>query len=76
MKLISDYEVCESINGQTVKISNNSYDPDFIVKISNDSYDPDFIIFNNSNNISTKEAISVLLIPQYSILNLINLKLW
>ena len=29
---------------------------------------------NNSKNISTKEAISILLIPQYSILNLINLK--
>ena len=67
---ISDFEVCESISGQTVKISNYDYDPDFTVKISNYGYDPDITIFNNSKIISTEEAISILIIPEYSILNL------
>ena len=69
-KLIADFEVCESINGQTVKISNYGYDPDFTVKISNYGYDPDITIFNNSKILSTEEAISILIIPKYSILNL------
>ena len=69
-KSIADFEVCESINGQTVKISNYGYDPDFTVKISNYDYDPDFTIFNNSKILSTEEAISILIIPEYSILNL------
>ena len=81
-KSIADFEVCESINGQTVKISNYDYDPDFTVKISNYGYDPDFTvkisnyddpditIFNNSKILSTEEAISILIIPKYSILNL------
>ena len=56
-KSIADFEVCESINGQTVKISNYGYDPDIT-------------IFNNSKIISTEEAISILIIPEYSILNL------
>ena len=68
-KSIADFEVCESINGQTVKISNYGYDPDFTVKISNYD-DPDITIFNNSKILSTEEAISILIIPKYSILNL------
>ena len=56
-KSIADFEVCESINDQTVKISNYGYDPDFT-------------IFNNSKILSTEEAISILIIPEYSILNL------
>ena len=75
--------VCESENGQTVKISNYGYDPDFTIKISNYGYDPDFTvkisnygydpditIFNNSKIISTEEAISILILPTYSILDL------
>ena len=69
-KSIADFEVCESINGQTVKISNYGYDPDLTVKISNYGYDPDITIFNNSKILSTEEAISILIIPKYSILNL------
>ena len=68
-KSIADFEVCESINGQTVKISNYGYDPDFTVKISNYD-DPDITIFNNSKILSTEEVISILIIPTYSILNL------
>ena len=70
-KSISDFEVCESINGQTVKISNYGYDPDFTVKTSNYGYEPaDITIFNNSKILSTEEAISILIIPEYSIFNL------
>ena len=49
--------VCESENGQTVKISNYGYDPDFT-------------IFNNSKILTTEEAISILILPTYSILDL------
>jgi len=62
--------VCESENGQTVKISNYGYDPDFTIKISNYGYDPDFTIFNNSKILTTEEAISILILPTYSILDL------
>ena len=70
-ELISDHEVCESENGDTVKISNYGYDPDFTVKISNYSFEPaDFTIFNNSKILSTEEAISIFILPNYSILDL------
>jgi hypothetical protein len=61
-KSISNFEVCESIIGQTVKISNYGYDPDFTVKISNYGYDPDFTIFNNSKILSTEEVISIVIL--------------
>ena len=71
-ELISDHEVCESENGDTVKISNYGYDSDFTVKkISNYSSEPaDFTIFNNSKILSTEEAISIFILPNYSILDL------
>jgi len=62
--------VCESENGQTIKISNYSYDPDFTIKISNYSYDSNFTIFNNSKILTTEEAISIFILPKYSILDL------
>jgi hypothetical protein len=64
-------EVCESENGDTVKILNYGYDPDFTVKILNYGYEtPDLTIFNNSKILSTEEAISTLIVPNYSILDL------
>jgi hypothetical protein len=70
-ELISDHEVCRSKNGYTVKISNYGNDPDFTVKILNyGSETADFTIFNNSKILSTEEAISILILPKYSILDL------
>ena len=62
-----DFSVCKSYRGKTIKISDYEYDPDLTIKISNDAYDSDFTIYNNSI-LSIEEAISILLIPGYSLL--------
>ena len=65
--------VCKSIKGKNIKISNYGFDPDLTIKILNYGFDYDFTIFNNSKIFSIKEAISVVVIPNFSILDLTKL---
>ena len=79
-----DYSVCKSSAGLTIKISEYSYDPDITIKISKYSYDPDFTIkisnsafedydfaiYNDSKILSIEEAISILVIPIYSFVDI------
>lgn len=55
-----------------IVFSSTTFDSDFTVKkISNYSSEPaDFTIFNDSKILSTEEAISILILPNYSILDL------
>ena len=60
-----DFSVCKSYRGKTIKISNYEYDPDLTVKISKYEYAPDYTIFNDSNILTTEEAISIILLQGF-----------
>ena len=66
-----DYLICKSTNGLNIKILEYSYDPDFTIKISNSAFeDYDFAIYNDSKILSIEEAISILVIPIYSFVDI------
>ena len=63
-----DFSVCKSDKGKTIEISNYGYDPDMTIQVSSYVSDFDFTIYNNSI-LSIEEAISILVIPTFSILD-------
>ena len=68
-----DYSICKSRDGFTIKISENSNDPDITINISENSNDPDIKIFHNSSIISLEEAISFIVLPINMVKNWPNL---
>ena len=63
------FSICKSIYGKTIKIQNYGYDPDIIINISDFNNNADWTIYHNSKILSVKEAISILVVPSFSILD-------
>jgi hypothetical protein len=63
---VGDISVCISNEGRKILISD--YEPDFTIDISSNISDFDYAIYNDSS-LSIKEAISIAIIPTFSILD-------
>jgi len=61
--------ICKSNYGKTIKIQNYGYDPDLIINISEFNNNADWTIYHNSKILSVNEAISILAVPTFSLID-------